>query len=246
MIKKSPLIDSASILVIRDNMKTGALEILMVKRHKDIAFAGGAYVFPGGKVDEDDLLFDHKDTTFPVGYSELIYTAFREVFEESGLIIGSSEGAIDYRQALLDGELTFANFIKKANVNFSFENIVPFARWITPKIYPKRFDTRFFLACAPQGQDAFPDYSEIVEVKWVEPLEFIGEFKEELMFPTLMNLKLLGEASTVQQAMSHAEARKIITVEPKIVDGLRVIDPASGYGEVDQNNIHSGIKTDDK
>lgn len=90
------------------------------------------------------------------------------------------------------------------------------------------------------GQVATPDGTEAVELKWVSPLEFIKEKRELMMFPTIMNLKLLAEAKTVDEAFRKAAARKIITVEPKIIDGKRVIDPAAGYGEVDQDKIHLG------
>lgn len=232
------LIDSASILVIRDG--EAGLEVLMIKRHVDIDFAGGAYVFPGGKVDADDLELAEHIPSFPVGYSELVYTAFREVFEESGLILGSSHNADQYRADLLSGEISFQQMIKTADVNFDVASIVPYARWVTPRIYPKRFDTRFYMARAPIGQIATPDGREATEAMWVQPIDFIDQFKENLMFPTVMNLKLLAQSSSVEEAFSHARARKIVTIEPRIVDGKRVIDPAAGYGEIDQKDIHQG------
>lgn len=239
MCASAPLIDSASILVIRDNHDS-ALEVLMVKRHHAIDFAGGAYVFPGGKVDEEDLALGERVPSFPPGYGELCYTAFREVFEESGLVIGKSTGASDYREDLLAGKISLSDFIAKADVQFDVGDIVPFARWVTPRIYPKRFDTRFFLARAPEGQQAIPDFREIVEAIWVKPLDFIEDFKENLMFPTLMNLKLLSQAGSVKEALSQASARKIITIEPKIIDGKKHIDPEAGYGEIDQNGLYDG------
>lgn len=238
MNSSAPLIDSASILIIRDDEE--GLEVLMVKRHEDIAFAGGAYVFPGGKADPEDYQLSSHINSFPPGYSELTHTAFREVFEESGLIIGKSINAHLYRDAFLKEEMTFKELIKKANISFDEKGLVPFARWVTPRIYPKRFDTRFFLARAPMGQVATPDGTEVVDLKWVNPLGFIEENRENMMFPTIMNLKLLAEAKTVDEAFEKAVARKIITVEPKIIDGKRVIDPAAGYGEVDQDKIHLG------
>lgn len=242
MVDNLTLINSASILVIRDNEQSGALEILMVKRHADIDFAGGAYVFPGGKVDPDDLELAQNVPSFPVGYSELTHTAFREVFEESGLLIGRGENVGAYRNALLGGEISFVEFVKKADVSFNVEDLVPFARWVTPRIYPKRFDTRFFLARAPKDQQASPDGRETIDAIWVEPIDFIEKYREEMMFPTLMNLKLLAETGSVEEAMKQARARKIITVEPKLEGGIRTIDPAAGYGEVDQGNIHHGFK----
>ncbi|MEZ5756967.1 MAG: NUDIX hydrolase [Emcibacteraceae bacterium] len=244
MNDEATIIDSASILVIRDNDVTGDLEVLMVKRHPDIDFAGGAYVFPGGKVDPDDLELSRNIPSYPAGYSDFIYTAFREVFEESGLIIGSGGEAGNYRDALLQGEIAFSDIIKRANLILNPDDIVPFARWVTPRQYSKRFDTRFYLAKAPQDQQVIPDFKEITEAKWVQPIEFIDQFRNEIMFPTLMNLKLLGQATSVDEAMAQARQRKIITVEPKWVGGIPSIDPRAGYGELDYGGLHKGIKGD--
>ncbi|MCC3860881.1 NUDIX hydrolase [Pseudemcibacter aquimaris] len=236
------LIDSASILVIRDG--DDGLEVLMIKRHQDIAFAGGAYVFPGGKVDPEDIELANNIPEYPDGYSELTHTAFREVFEESGLIIGEQTSASEYRDDLLNDKITFAEIINKANITFNMDALVPFARWVTPRIYPKRFDTRFFLAKAPTGQVATPDGREAVDLKWVKPLEFIEEAREDMMFPTIMNLKLLSQAGNMDEAFEQSRVRKIVTVEPKIIDGKRVIDPNAGYDEVDQDGIHIGVRGD--
>ncbi|MCP5382689.1 MAG: NUDIX hydrolase [Kordiimonadaceae bacterium] len=244
MNDKSSIIDSASILVIRDNDVTGKLEVLMVKRHPDIGFAGGAYVFPGGKVDPDDLTLSRDIPFYPAGYSDFIYTAFREVFEESGLIIGNEGDAVEYRNALLQGEIAFSEIIKQANIIFNPDDIIPFARWVTPRQYLKRFDTRFYLAKAPQGQQVIPDFKEIIEAKWVEPIEFIDQFRNEIMFPTLMNLKLLGQASKVDEALDQARRRKIIKVEPKWTNGIPSIDPRAGYGELDYHGLYQGFKGD--
>lgn len=240
MCDDAPLIDSASILIIRDG--ADGLEVLMVRRHKDIEFAGGAYVFPGGKVDQGDLGLSKNILSFPAGYSELTHTAFREVFEESGLIIGKHNNAAQFREALLAEEMPFSDIIKAANITFDMEAILPFARWVTPHNYPKRYDTRFYLAKAPDDQTATPDGYEAVELKWVKPFDFIEEFRDLMMFPTIMNLKLLGAASSVMQAFEQAKSRKIVTVEPKIIDGKRIIEPDAGYGEIDQDKIHSGFK----
>lgn len=236
------LIDSASILVIRDNSKTGKLEILMVRRHKDINFAGGAYVFPGGKVDKIDLEYPISVPLFPDDYNQFITTAIREVYEESGLVIGNTTKELKTSDNLKDREEQTEEFIKSIEVESLSHHITPFARWITPKAYKKRFDTRFFLARAPYGQEALPDNYEVVEAIWVEPSVFIEEFRELMMFPTIMNLKLLSQSSSVDEAMEHAKSRKIIPVEPRLVDGIRVIDPKAGYGEIDQGNIHTGEK----
>ncbi len=238
----SDLIDSASILIIRDNDETGKLEVLLVKRHEDIAFAGGAYVFPGGKIDPGDHKLIDESGIFPHGYGELIGTAVREVFEESGMIVGDLDEISGEVDRLLWDEITISDFMDLVDIGCFRDHIVPFARWITPKVYSRRFDTRFFLAKAPDNQVARPDQKEVVEVIWAEPLEFIDKNRKNMMFPTIMNLKLLAQASSVEDAIVQARARKIISVEPKVIDGKRVIDPAAGYGEIDQENIHPGVR----
>ena len=236
------LIDAASVLIVRDNEQTGAFEVLMVRRHPDIDFAGGAYVFPGGKVDVADIELSEPVPSFPIGYSELTHTAYREVLEETGLLIGRGENISFYRNALIKEEISFIEFMIKASVTFNVDDLVPFARWITPKTYTKRFDTRFYLARAPKDQYAIPDGHEVIESTWVEPIDFINKNIDKMMFPTLMNLKLLADATNVEEAIKYARTRKTIIIEPKIKNGIRIIDPAAGYGEVNQEKIHQGFK----
>lgn len=239
----SDLIDSASVLIIRDNNRTGKMEVLLVRRHDDIDFAGGAYVFPGGKKDPDDQnLLDDKGV-FPNGFGELIGTAIREVYEESGMIVSSHQDLYDNVSNLIKGRINIFEFMGSADINYFIDDIIPFARWVTPRPYKKRFDTRFFLTKAPDNQEAIPDQNEVVEAVWVEPLEFIEKNHEKMMFPTIMNLKLLSQAHSVAEAMAITKTRKIITVEPKIINGKRFIDPNAGYGEIDQTNIHPGEKS---
>ncbi len=238
----SDLIDSASVLIIRDNNHTGKMEVLLVRRHDDIDFAGGAYVFPGGKKDIDDQKLIDDKGVFPIGYGELIGTAIREVFEESGMIVGSHQDLDDNVYNLIKGRISIFEFMESADINYFIDDIIPFARWVTPQAYRKRFDTRFFLAKAPDNQEAIPDQNEVVEAIWAEPIVFIENNYNKMMFPTIMNLKLLSQARSVEEAIALAKARKIVTVEPKIINGKRVIDPNAGYGEIDQTNIHPGVK----
>lgn len=246
MMVNSPVIDSATILTVRDGENSqyfNSLEVLMVKRHSNIEFAGGAYVFPGGKVDAQDL---RSGNDIADGFSDFLYTAFRELFEETGLILGDiAKGCEQWeedRKKIITGDLEFRGFIDKYSIKLNVNDITPFARWITPKIYNKRYDTRFYLAQAPKGQYASPDHGEVVECIWGKPIEFIDKYRKNMMFPTIMNLKMLSQASTVAQAFKQAKDRKIITVEPEIKDGIRYIDPRAGYGEIDQGNIHQGFK----
>ncbi|MBL4800530.1 MAG: NUDIX hydrolase [Emcibacter sp.] len=257
--------DSASVLIIRDadeHERYGSLQILMVKRHRNIKFAGGAYVFPGGKLDAGDRSVEESLTrNVDVGESfyGLRYTALREVFEETGLVIGALDGkpigeelrrTIDetYRADFLSGTIELAEFLDRSTVTFDMSDCFPFAHWITPEAYPIRFDTRFFLCVAPEGQVPSPDGHEITEVDWMYPMQLVDESDGDLMFPTMMNLKKLGQAKTVSEALVLLAERKIVMVMPELVVGdkgnIRKIPDDAGYEDVDQTRTRSAIELD--
>lgn len=256
--------DSASILIIRDgevHARFGALQILMVKRHKNIKFAGGAYVFPGGKLDPADKALEERDQkssleNISAEFRGLRYAALREVFEETGLIIGTIGGqpigeelrkSLDdkYRADFLAGKMTLADFLDQSAVTLDMSDCLPFAHWITPKVYPIRFDTRFFLCVAPEGQIPSPDGHEITEVEWMHPMTLVEESDGVLMFPTMMNLKMLGQAKCVAEAIELLAARDIVTVTPEVITGdkirFRKIPDEAGYDDVDQSRTRAAI-----
>ncbi len=256
--------DSASVLIIRDgdvHPRFGSLQILMVKRHKNIKFAGGAYVFPGGKLDLADKALEESDqksslNNISADFHGLRYAALREVFEETGLIIGTIDGkaigekarkSIDekFRAAFLDKKITLAEFLAQSGVKLDMSDCFPFAHWVTPKVYPIRFDTRFFLCVAPEGQQPSPDGHEITEVEWMHPMILVEESDGVLMFPTMMNLKKLGQAKSVDEALKLLAARDIVTVTPEVITGdkvrFRKIPKTAGYDEVDQSRTRAAV-----
>ncbi len=256
--------DSASILIIRDgdvHPVYGSLQILMVKRHKNIKFAGGAYVFPGGKLDPADKALEESDQkasleNISAEFRGLRYAALREVFEETGLVIGTIKGQpigeeirktldAQYRPDFLAGKITLAEFLDQSGVVLDMSDCLPFAHWITPKVYPIRFDTRFFLCVASEGQIPSPDGHEITEVEWMHPMTLVEESDGVLMFPTMMNLKKLGQAKTVAEALKLLSEREIITVTPEVITGdkvrFRKIPETAGYEDVDQSRTRAAI-----
>lgn len=256
--------DSASVLIIRDgdvHPQYGTLQILMVKRHKNIKFAGGAYVFPGGKLDLADKALEERDQksfskNISAEFCGLRYAALREVFEETGLVIGTIDGqsigentrkAIDekFRGTFLEKKITLAEFLDQSGVSLDMSDCLPFAHWITPKVYPIRFDTRFFLCVAPEGQVPSPDGHEITHVEWIHPMTLVEESDGVLMFPTMMNLKMLGQAKTVAEALKLLAARDIVTVTPEVITGdkvrFRKIPEAAGYEDVDQSRTRAAV-----
>jgi hypothetical protein len=124
-------------------------------------------------------------------------------------------------------------------VRLRLDALTVFARWITPTIMPKRFDTWFYAIRAPSDQVAACDGRETVDAEWIAPAEVLrladaGE--RTVIFPTRMNVQLLAEATSAADCVARAEARTLVTVLPKVE--LRgearflVLPPDAGYGAV--------------
>ncbi|WP_374659442.1 NUDIX hydrolase [Phenylobacterium sp.] len=243
---------AATILLLRDDP---AFEVLMVKRHHQIDFASGALVFPGGKShagDHDPAWEDRAIgwSRFDAEQRVLRIAAIREAFEEAGILLGrgadgspiSGESAsLDVRLKVDAGELAFLDVVRELGVMIDLEALTVFARWITPPLTPKRFDTWFYAATAPDDQLAACDGRETVDAEWIAPAEALrmaeaGERK--VIFPTRMNLQLLAEASGADDCVTRAQARRLVTVEPQIQDRERgkvlVLPPDAGYGVVEE------------
>jgi 8-oxo-dGTP pyrophosphatase MutT (NUDIX family) len=245
-------IPSATILLIRD--AANGLEVFMVKRHHQIDFATGALVFPGGKThagDEDGAWADRSvgwESLDPIQRT-LRIGAIREAFEEAGILLaehddgahfsGASEPAV--RAAVDAGEVRFLDVVADLGVKLRLDGLTVFARWITPTMMPKRFDTWFYAMHAPADQVAACDGRETVDAEWIAPAEALrlaAAGERTIIFPTLMNLRLLAEAQSAEDCLARARARTLVPVLPKVEvrDGERflVIPPDAGYGAVAQ------------
>jgi len=241
---------AASILLIRDG--AAGLEVFMVVRHHMIAFAPNAQVFPGGRVDkaDHDLV---PLSSFPELAPDSVpfrVAAIREAYEECGILlarhrVGGQYVAADrvpgFARLDENGHAKpedFPNLLKDEDLVPAVDALVPYSHWITPVFSPMRFDTHFFLAVAPPGQEGCHDGREAVDSLWASPAQTIAEAeagKRRVEFPTRMNLRpLLGCANTTE-AMVAARARQVVTVVPELVasEGKRFtlrIPQAAGYG----------------
>jgi 8-oxo-dGTP pyrophosphatase MutT (NUDIX family) len=243
---------AATILLLRDQP---SFEVLMVKRHHQIDFASGALVFPGGKShagDHDAAWSEHVLgwADFDADQRGLRIAAIREVFEEAGILlarrrngapIGGEACPMDVRQAVDAGTTHFLDVVRDLEARLDLSMLTTFARWITPPLTPKRFDTWFYVVKAPDDQLAACDGRETVDAEWIAPSEALrlaeaGERK--VIFPTRMNLKLLAEASDAADAVARAQARDLVTVQPQIQERphgrVLVLPPDAGYGVVEE------------
>ena len=243
---------ASTVIIGRDGLM--GIEMFMVLRHEKSNFASGALVFPGGKIDESDKVPALR--SFCTGAEDVedsmlctMVAAVRETFEESGILLarhgdddnilsGAHLASLDrYRQPLNSGELTLAEFLKEEDIKLACDQLTLFAHWITPEMVPRRFDTRFFLAKAPEGHDGVHDGTESVDSLWISTQDAIGEYKDGkyfIMFPTRMNIQKLGRNRTMNDALAAARSATVTTVTPWMEEretgSALCIPEEAGYG----------------
>lgn len=223
---------AASVLLVRDG--PGGIEVFMATRHAKSSFMPGVLVFPGGSVDEGDA---HPSLAPAEIFEDAHFriAAIRETFEEAGFLLTRAAGALVgpdrlailetiYRQKMCRGEIAFAEMVAAEALEPAVDLMIPFAHWITPNVRSKRFDTRFYLARAPEGQAGAHDDRELVDSRWVRPEDALAERDEgkiQLVFATRANLGRLAESRTVEEALAAARTRRIVPVEPELFDAPR-------------------------
>ncbi len=252
----TPIIPSATVLLVKDI--TDAFEIFMVTRHQNIKFAGGALVFPGGKLDQQDsdeaLLATCRGQRGPADELTdeelaLRICGIRETFEEAGVLLARDNESGDilsgercavlvqqYRESLHSGETGLLEIIQKENLTLACDQMTVFARWVTPKFFSKRFDTFFFLARAPQGQLASHDNIESTGSLWTTPAGAVADGdagRKVVVFATRTNLLKLALFNSVDSLLENTLKEEIVIVEPFITDNdgdvtFRIRDDA-GY-----------------
>lgn len=204
---------SATVLLVRD---ADPWELLLIHRPGGSDFAPGAYVFPGGTVHEDDAAFE----------DEIGAAAVREVFEEVGILLarGATDADCLALRNLLQSGSTFSQELKHMAIEPAFNDLVMFARWITPAKLRRRYDARFFLARMPDGQAVHPQEGEVTDWLWVEPRDALEDPDITLVYATRAVLESVAGAPDTKTLFAQARARKDIpVVEP------RMVETASGW-----------------
>jgi 8-oxo-dGTP pyrophosphatase MutT (NUDIX family) len=240
---------AATILLLRDAPE---FQVLMVKRHHQIDFASGALVFPGGKThagDDDPAWADHCAgwAEFDAVQRGLRIAAIREAYEEAGILLAEGLDGSDFaevcdpqtRSDVDHGRKAFIDVVRELDVRLRLDALTVFARWITPAMMPKRFDTWFYAVRAPADQVAAADGREAVDAEWIAPAQVLrlAEAGERtVIFPTRMNVQLLAEASSAEDCVARARARPLVTVLPQVElrgeSRFLVIPSDAGYGPV--------------
>jgi 8-oxo-dGTP pyrophosphatase MutT (NUDIX family) len=218
-----------------------AFEVYMLRRKPSMAFAPGAYVFPGGSVDQRDADeevawagpgVDHWGQVFdapPELARALVCAAVRETFEESGVLLaGPSADSVvadttgeDWeadRRALLDRSVSLGEMLARRNLILRADLLCPWSRWITPAVEPRRFDARFFAAALPAGQRTRDVGGEAAAVQWISPAGALAAGRAgqiQLWLPTAMTLAELAEYPDVAAVL--AARREVRPLLPEVI-----------------------------
>ena len=229
----TPAIPAATLVTVRERAGQ-APELLMVERAEGMAFAGGALVFPGGRIDDADR---EMATT---AQAAAAIAAVRETLEETAIPMGLSplptaEVCHELQRELL-AERPLQMLLEKHRLELRLDALIPLARWV-PKFHAtRRFDTLFFLARAP-GPEWIP---RVVEREcsgafWItaaDALERDRSGKARLIFPTRRNLERLAKHLSFDAMRADAEAHPIEPISPWVeeVDGENFITIPEGIG----------------
>ncbi len=201
-----PPIPAASVILLRGN----PFEVLMMRRNESSSFVPGAWVFPGGTLEQTDRSGGDDEAA-------IRRCALRELFEETGIWLGIPfDGAGDVRQALLGGEAVDLD----AHTGGAFDELVFTSRWVTPVGVPKRFDTWFFLAEVADGVEGTPDESEGLDLEWLTPDEALRRHREgsfPMVFPTIRNLEELASFRSTRELVEARRGAKIEIILPVLV-----------------------------
>jgi 8-oxo-dGTP pyrophosphatase MutT (NUDIX family) len=256
--------DAATVMLVRD---APDLQVFMLRRSLNADFVGGAHVFPGGAVDPDDRLAEveaRASGRTDADASRLLdcqsgglgfwVAAIRESFEEAGVLLArrrAPSAPVDLddpevagrferaRGALNDRRLRFVDFLADEDLVLDVTSLHVFSHWITPMGMPRRYDTWFFVAEAPEGHAYFHDDMETIESTWVRPADAIERSRRgevELIFPTFKNLEALTRFDTAAELVDYARTASGVGVtQPRIVrdaTGTRLLLPGdSGYDD---------------
>jgi 8-oxo-dGTP pyrophosphatase MutT (NUDIX family) len=227
-VEPVPTRDASTVILLRPDMAG-----YMLRRVRSMAFAPGAYVFPGGSADPRDA--DHaigwagpapEEWGAALGADlatarQLVCAAVRETFEESGVLLAGPSGDTVVedttgeeweadRHALLDRSLSLAEMLDRRGLVLRADLLRPWGHWITPVIEPRRYNTRFFVAALPPGQRTRDVSTESDAVTWVRPATAVDAARSGRMAmlpPTLVTLSELAPYETVADVLA---ARRVI------------------------------------
>jgi 8-oxo-dGTP pyrophosphatase MutT (NUDIX family) len=221
------IIPAATVVLMRDRPYAPP-ELLMVERAAQMRFAGGAWVFPGGRVDPGDRVLAATLRGDPVIDAARI-AAIREAVEEVGVapgISGLTERALrTLRAALLDG-VPIGVALEQVGAQLDAAALVTFARWLPRGVHHRIFDTHFFLArWQPDMPEPRVDRTENSRLHWISAADALASADRgdtRIIFPTRRNLERLARFASYAEAIADAAHFPVRTVTPwrEVRDGV--------------------------
>ena len=239
-----PALPAATLLLLRDG--TRGVEVLMTRRSPNASFLPGAYVFPGGRIDTEDRNA-HRLARAKPGMAELqraaVLAALRETFEELGVLLAARPEGVPITTAdlqSLDRGLALYPQLRSRGWLLAVDSVRPLARWTTDRDGPRRFDTAFFVAPMPEGQQPVADEMEQFEPVWVRPHDALARHRAGnffMIFPTIRTLLWLSAFERAEQALAAcAQDEPLWNSCPRggLVDGQarRFMEHEVPYGEL--------------
>ena len=252
-----PVRDAATVMLLRDG--SDGPEVCLMQRNLNSDFVGGAYVFPGGAVDPADADADVADRCpdlddaeasrrlgLAVGGLAFWVAAIRESFEEAGVLLarhadgrrldlsgpGTAERFAGHRDDVDNERRTIAEIAVQEDLHLDVGQLHYFSRWITPLGAHRRYDTRFFVCAAPEGQEVVEDSRELIGTQWLTPAEALRRHDAgdiTMIFPTVRTLVALSWFERADAVLDHARAQsRVEGILPTISDGddgMRIVLP---------------------
>ena len=201
---------AATVLLVRG---TEPWELLMLRRPGGADFAPGAHVFPGGSVHAEDRLLG--DT--------LRGAAVRELFEELGILLArgargfATEADAERIRLRISHGVSFPTALKESHLEPALDELIYFSRWVTPEQLRRRFDTRFYLARLPEGQDVHPQPGEVEAWSWVTPEKALGDPAHAMVFATRRVLEMVAVDRTAEAVLARYRGRRRVPVTRPVV-----------------------------
>ncbi|RZE12987.1 NUDIX hydrolase [Streptomyces albidoflavus] len=228
---------AATVMLLRDEPGGTGLRVHMLRRRASMAFAGGAYAYPGGGVDPRDegpvrwagpspASWGERLGVSPAEAQAVVCAAVRETFEEAGVLLAgpgpdsvvadtTGEAWAADRAALEAHKLSFADFLDRRGLVLRSDLLGAWARWITPEFEPRRYDTWFFAAVLPSGQVTVETSGEADRTEWARPADAAARYdRGELLMmpPTIATLRALLPYASVEEALAGAAEQDLTPV----------------------------------
>lgn len=251
---------AATVTLVRDSAR--GIEVLMLQRNLSLAFMPGVYVFPGGSLDAADGSPDMQELCAGLddaaasgvlgierGGLAFWIAAIREAFEEAGILLAADAGGAlvsmrgpaaeryrAHRRAIEEGRSDLLTIARNEGLRFAADRLLYFGHWITPVGAPRRYDTRFFMAIAPEGQTAEPDNHETIAHIWLRPADALDMHRREALamrFPTIKTLERFAQCSSAAELMATLRTLRVVRpVLPRISpNGESLLPGDPGYEE---------------